>query len=43
MKHIQLISSIEEAFIIEIHFEDTIEMITGKSILTKLKKYITGI
>ena len=37
------LSSIEEAFRIEIQFEDAIEMITGKSILTKVKKYITGV
>ena len=41
LKHIQLLSSIEEAFRIEIQFEDAIEMITGESILTKVKKYIT--
>jgi len=42
LKHIQLLSSIEKAFEIEIQFEDAIEMITGKSILTKVKKYIAG-
>ena len=41
LKHIQLLSSIEESFRIEIQFEDAIEMITGKSILTIVKKYIT--
>ena len=33
LKHIQLLSSIEHAFGIEIQFEDAIEMISGKSIL----------
>ena len=42
LKHIQLLSSIEAAFRIEIQFEDAIEMITGKSILTIIKKYIIG-
>ena len=41
LKHIQLLSSIEKAFRIELQFEDTIEMITGKSILTIIKKYIS--
>ena len=41
LKHIQLLTSIEAAFKIEIQFEDAIEMITGISILTKVKKYIT--
>jgi len=43
LKHIRLLSSIEDSFEIEIQFEDAIEMITGKSILTKVKKYITDI
>ena len=43
LKHIQLLSSIEEAFRIEIQFEDAIEMITGKSIFTKVKKYIIDV
>ena len=37
LKHIQLLSSIEESFSIEIQFEDAMEMITGKSILTIIK------
>jgi len=41
LKHIQLLSSIEESFGIEIQFEDAIDMITGKSILNKIKKYIS--
>ena len=40
LKHIQLLSSIEDSFNIEIQFEDAIEMITGKSILNKIKDYI---
>ena len=43
LKHIQLLTTIEAAFGIELQFEDAIEMITGKSILTKVKKYITGV
>lgn len=43
LKHIQLLTSIEDAFGIEIQFEDAIEMITGESILTKVKKYINGV
>ena len=42
LKHIQLLSSIEESFSIEIQFEDAMEMITGKSILTIIKKYISS-
>ena len=40
LKHIQLLSSMEHAFGIEIQFEDAIEMISGKSILKKIKKHI---
>ena len=43
LKHIQLLSSIEESFSIEIQFEDAMEMITGKSILTIIKKYISSV
>ena len=43
LQHIQLLSSIEESFSIEIQFEDAMEMITGKSILTKVKKYIIDV
>ena len=43
LKHIQLLLAIDDAFGIEIQFEDAIEMITGKSILIKVKKYITGV
>ena len=43
LKHIQLLSSMEHAFGIEIQFEDAIEMISGKSILNKIKKYITDV
>ena len=43
LKHIQLITTIEAAFGIEVQFEDAIEMITGKSILTKVKKYIINV
>ena len=40
LKHLQLLSSIEDSFGIGIQFEDAIEMITGKAILNKIKKYI---
>ena len=40
LKHIQLLSSIEEAFGIEIQFEDALEMISVKSIMSKIKKYV---
>ena len=43
LKHIQLLTSIESAFGIEIQFEDAMEMITGKSILTIIKKYISSV
>ena len=43
LKHIQLLSSIEESFSIEIQFEDAMEMITGKSILTIIKKFISSV
>ena len=43
LKHIQLLSSIEKAFEIEIQFEDTIEMISGQSILNNIKKYIANV
>ena len=43
LKHIQLLLAIDDAFGIEIQFEDAIEMITGKSILTKVKKYIINV
>ena len=43
LKHIQLLSSIERAFGIEIQFEDTIEMISGQSILNNIKKYIANV
>ena len=43
LKHIQLLSSIEDTFSIEIQFEDAMEMITGKSILTIIKKYISSV
>ena len=43
LKHIQLLSSIEESFSIEIQFDDAMEMITGKSILTIIKKYISSV
>ena len=43
LKHIQLLSSIEKSFSIEIQFEDAMEMITGKSILTIIKKYISSV
>ena len=43
LKHIQLLTTIETAFGIELQFEDAIEMITGKSILTKVKKYIIDV
>ncbi|MHA1747375.1 MAG: acyl carrier protein [Promethearchaeota archaeon] len=41
LKHIQLLSGIEEAFGIEIQFEDAIEMVSVASIIDKIKKYIT--
>ena len=40
LKHIQLLSSIEDSFNIEIQFEDAIKMISGESILDIIKKYI---
>lgn len=40
LKHIQLLSSIEETFKIEIPFEDVIEMISVESIINKIKKYV---
>ena len=40
LKHIQLLLAIDDAFGIEIQFEDAIEMISGKSILKKIKKHI---
>ena len=40
LKHIQLLSSIEEAFGIEIQFEDALEMISVKSIISKINEYI---
>ena len=43
LKHIQLITTIEAAFGIEIQFEDEIEMISGKLILNKIKKYISDV
>lgn len=43
LKHIQLLSAIEDVFRIEIQFEDGIEMISGESILNKVKKYIAGV
>jgi len=43
LKHIQLLSSIEHAFGIEIQFEDAIEMISGQSILDNIKKYIANV
>lgn len=43
LKHIQLLSAIEDVFGIEIQFEDAIEMISGESILNKVKKYISDV
>ena len=43
LKHIQLLTTIEAAFGIEIQFEDEIEMISGKLILNKIKKYISDV
>ena len=40
LKHIQLLSAIEDAFRIEIQFEDTIEMVSVKSIISKIKMYL---
>ena len=40
LKHIRLLSSIENAFGIEIQFEDSLEMISVKLIMSKIKKYI---
>jgi acyl carrier protein len=39
LKHIQLITSIEDFFDIEIQFEDAIEMISMESIIEKIQKY----
>ena len=43
LKHIQLLTSIESAFGIEIQFEDTLKMISVKSIISEIKKYITDV
>ena len=43
LKHIQLLSSMEHAFGIEIQFEDAIEMISGQLILDNIKKYIANV
>ena len=43
LKHIQLLSSIENAFGIEIQFEDSLEMISVKLIMSKIKKYIADV
>ena len=43
LKHIRLLSSIENAFGIEIQFEDSLEMISVKSILNIIKKYIADV
>ena len=43
LKHIQLLSSIEHAFGIEIQFEDAIKMISGQLILDNIKKYIANV
>ena len=43
LKHIQLLSSIEVAFRIEIQFEDALEMISVKSIISEIKKYIADL
>lgn len=43
LKHIQLLFAIEDAFSIEIPFEDAIEMISVKSIIDKIKKYIVRV
>ena len=40
LRHIQLLSAIEEAFGIEIQFEDSIEMVSVESIINKIKKYV---
>jgi acyl carrier protein len=40
LRHIQLLAAIEEAFGIEIPFEEAIEMISGEEIIKKVKKYI---
>lgn len=42
LKHIQLLSAVEEAFGIELLFEDAIEMISAKSIIEKINNYISG-
>ena len=43
LKHIRLLSSIENAFGIEMQFEDSLEMISVKSILNIIKKYIADV
>jgi len=40
LKHIQLLSAIEETFHIEFQFEDVIEMISGEAIFNTITKYV---
>lgn len=39
LAHIQLLSALEEAFNLEIQFEDTMEMISISGIVKKLEEY----
>jgi len=39
LKHIQLLMAIEDAFGIEIAFEDAIQMISGEAIIKKVRQY----
>lgn len=40
LAHVQLLAAIEAAFGIEIGFEDAVEMISGRSIVEKIAKYL---
>ncbi len=40
LTHIQLLAAIEEAFGLEIGFEDTVDMTSGQAILDKIAKYL---
>jgi acyl carrier protein len=40
LTHTQLLMAIEEAFSIELQFEDAIEMISGEAIVGKIRRYV---
>jgi len=41
LKHIELLAAIENAFGIEVQFEDAIQMISGEAIIAKVKQYLS--